>query len=135
MSTKNSAASMPTRRPAQQIFFGVPATNIITKPVGNNTSAEPRSGSFKISANGSSISPMPFQKIHGCRNSSAGRLKKMRRRQNERELGEFARLKLENAQVNPPPRAKAHRPMCGISTATRQMIVAQYTTNDQRASV
>ncbi len=57
-------------------LFGVPATNIITRPVGNKTSAEPRSGSFKINANGSSISPMPFQKTSRCFNSSGGRLKK-----------------------------------------------------------
>ena len=49
MSTKNSAASKPTTPTSfSKYSLGVPATNIITKPVGNNTSAEPRSGSFKI---------------------------------------------------------------------------------------
>ena len=55
---------------------GVPATSIITNPVGSKTSAEPRSGSFKINMNGSIIRPMPCQKISERFNSSGGRLKK-----------------------------------------------------------
>ena len=111
--------TLPTSR--SRYFRGVPATSIITNPVGSSTSAEPRSGSFKIKTNGSIIRPMPCQKISGCLNSSGGRLKKFAPRQNKRQLGKFARLKLEKAQVNPPARAPACiEPMCGIKTATRQ---------------
>ncbi len=77
MSARNSAAITPTTPASCSRYrLGVPATNIIARPVGSRTSAEPRSGSFKIKTNGSIIKPMAFQKIAGCRNSSGGRLKK-----------------------------------------------------------
>ena len=36
---------------------GTPATNIMAKPIGSSTSAEPRSGSFRISRKGSTVMP------------------------------------------------------------------------------
>jgi len=59
----------------------------------------------------------------------------MRHRQNERELGEFTRLKLEKSQINPPPRAKAHRADVRNHHGDQAKIVAQYVTNDQRDNV
>ena len=59
----------------------------------------------------------------------------MRRGEDERELGEFARLKLERPRSIQRRAPQRIEPMCGISTTTRKKIVAQYATNDQRASV
>ena len=75
---EESKALLATAQPSFSRYrFGVPATSIITSPVGISTSAEPRSGSFKIKAKGSIINPMPFQKTYSCLNSSAGRLRKL----------------------------------------------------------
>ena len=48
----------------------------MASPIGSSTSAEPRSGSLRISTNGSSIIPRAFQKVSSTRNSSIGRLRK-----------------------------------------------------------
>ncbi len=76
-STTKSTPNTPTPANSRTRYRrGVPATNSIAKPVGNNTSAEPRSGSFRINTNGSSIRPSAFQNVSSTRNSSTGRLRK-----------------------------------------------------------
>ena len=76
-SATNKAPRSPTQANIHTKYRrGVPATNSMANPAGKSTSAEPRSGSFRIKTNGSIIRPSAFQKVSGTRNSSTGRLRK-----------------------------------------------------------
>ena len=103
---------------------GVPATNIIARPVGNSTSAEPRSGSFKIRTNGSSIMPMAFQNVCSDAQFLDGPAQEMGQGEDERELGELRGLQAEEAEVKPAPRPKPHRAE-RTNTATSSSTAAQ----------
>ena len=78
MSTRSSTTKTETppinRR---RNFIGTPATNMIPKPIGNSTNADPRSGSFKIKINGKRIKPKACMKSLGSFNSSGDRLMKL----------------------------------------------------------
>ena len=65
--------TQPANRPRYRL--GTPATNITAMQMERNTSAEPRSGSFKISTKGSAVYPSAVKNTRGLRNSSTGRLK------------------------------------------------------------
>jgi hypothetical protein len=108
-SPRNSTPSKPTlpRKPHQIFLRGVPATSIMTSPVGSSTSAEPRSGSFQISTNGSASSPCPPENTRGLPQFLRRPAQIIGGHQNEGQLGEFTGLKLEKRHVDPPARAPA----------------------------
>ena len=81
----------------------------MASPVGSSTSAEPRSGSFRISTNGSSIRPSAFQKVSRHAQFLDRPAQEMGLGQDEGQLGKLRRLEAEEAQVEPPPRPKPHR--------------------------